>query len=350
MTAAQFWPMLLLALFTVTQAVAQESSSPVPSGTANDRPDSPLRFQLMDGSIITGRLSLTALKIDTQFGQLSVPIPALEGFTPGMGSHPQLAKKIVDLVEDLGDDDFNKREAAQKALVELGFQARAELERRREDGDTERRKRIEYILGHLEELDEDSELEDDLDSRPLIQRDMVRTGEFTIVGDIVPDAFTIESMYGTLSVKLSDIRRVFRDSSASQELRASIAVSGTNLVFTTFYKSKIRVQRGDHVAITAGGTITMTPWGNNATSTPDGAPNFGWYVPNQIPGGALVAKISSRGTVFKVGSKHSFTAGRSGTLYFAIAMQANYANKQFPGQYDVKVHVKRKSSAFGTGM
>ena len=45
---------------------------------------------------------------------------------------------------------------------------------------------------------------------------------------------------------------------------------------------------------------------------PDGAPNYGWYVPNQIPGGALVAKIGDKGTIFKVGRQMTFTAKNSG--------------------------------------
>ena len=301
-----------------------------------------MRFHLMDGSIVTGRLSLDTLEVNTQFGRLAVPVVALEGFTPGMKSHPQLAKQLKQLVEDLGNDDFNTREAAQKALLELGFQAQDELERRREDSDTERRKRIEYLLGRLEELREDDDFEESADERPLIDRDTVRTTDFAIVGNIVPREFTIESTYGMLTVKISDVRRAYRESDVPREQRESFHVDGSHIVFTNFYNSKLRIDRGDRVTIAAGGTLTMTPWGNNAVSTPDGAANYGWYLPNQIPTGALVARIGSHGQIFKVGSKHNFTAERSGALYFAVAMPANYANQQFPGEYNVKVRVQRK--------
>ena len=128
----------MVGLLAAAQAVAQESSNRAPPESANDHPDGgSMRFHLMDGSIIAGRLSIPTLEIDTRFGKLSVPVPALMGFTPGMQSHPRLAKKITVLVEELGDDDFNTRETAQKTLLELGFQCREELERRREDDDTE---------------------------------------------------------------------------------------------------------------------------------------------------------------------------------------------------------------------
>ena len=63
--------------------------------------------------------------------------------------------------------------------------------------------------------------------------------------------------------------------------------------------------------ITAEGTITMTPWGSNNVSTPDGGSSYGWYVNNKIYGGALVGKVGE-GEVFKIGSQLSFTAANSG--------------------------------------
>jgi hypothetical protein len=106
--------------------------------------------------------------------------------------------------------------------------------------------------------------------------------------------------------------------------------------------SGIRLEKGDRVTITADGTIMMTPWGNQAVSSPEGSPNYGWYVQNRIAGGALVGKVGSSGTVFRIGSKYSFTADRTGTLQMAVGMQNDFANQQFPGEYKVRVNVKRK--------
>src|SRR6185312_3664736 len=106
----------------------------------------------------------------------------------------------------------------------------------------------------------------------------------------------------------------------------------------------VRINRGDKVSVTAEGKLVMSPWGNNMFSSPDGAEQYQWFVPNQIPGGALVARIGAAGKVFKVGSKHSFTAQRSGTIYFGIAMNPQFASQDFnfPGEYNVKLRVNAK--------
>ena len=77
-------------------------------------------------------------------------------------------------------------------------------------------------------------------------------------------------------------------------------------------------------------------------SSPDGAQNYGWYIPNQIPAGALVGRIGNSGTIFKVGSKATITADKSGVLNLAIGMEPNYSNQAFPGEYHTKIHVEKK--------
>jgi hypothetical protein len=46
--------------------------------------------------------------------------------------------------------------------------------------------------------------------------------------------------------------------------------------------------------------------------------------------------------VFKVGSKHQFTADKAGVLQFTIAIPGDYTSYQFPGEYQVKIRVVRK--------
>jgi hypothetical protein len=57
-----------------------------------------------------------------------------------------------------------------------------------------------------------------------------------------------------------------------------------------------------------------------------------------------VAKIGDRGTVFKVGSKHTFIAKQSGMLNFAMAVQQQYSQQGYawPGQYNVRVTIEPK--------
>ena len=300
-----------------------------------------LRIHLMDGSLISGKLAAKEIVVETQFGNLTVPVPSIRSFTPGLRSHPKVEQNIGELIEKLGSAVFSEREGAQKALAEMGPTIRMQLERAANDSDTERKSRIKTLLDECDQIAEDAE-EDAAVARAIIDRDTVETTDFTVVGKIVQDTFEIVSRYGALTVKLSDIKRVEREVIEKEDLKKVVTVDGAQIIHRGMKDSGIRLEKGDKVTVAADGTIQMTPWGNQAVSSPDGAPNYGWYIPNRIAGGALVGKVGNSGAVFKIGSKYSFTADRSGTLQLAVAMQGDYANQQFPGEYKVRINVKRK--------
>lgn len=316
------------------------SSTPAPASPGGEH----IRLHLMDGAVIAGKLTVSEIEVETDFGKLTVPVSRIRSLRPGLNSHPQLGNRLKELVEELGAAQFDRRETAQKELLKLGPPARAALEERQEDRDTERRTRIKAILAELDERDESAEDDDDgAPAAAMPEQDAVETTDFTIVGRIVPKQFEIDSPYGRLNVKLSDIRSADRDAAGKPEtLRKSLSVEGNFLVNAGLKDSQIQLAKGDKVTVTATGLVTMTPWGNRAFSTPEGAANFGWYQENQIANGALVAKIGDGGAIFKVGSKLAFTADRSGSLRFAIAMQQNHGNQVFQGQYTLKVVVRRK--------
>ena len=77
-------------------------------------------------------------------------------------------------------------------------------------------------------------------------------------------------------------------------------------------------------------------------STPEGAPNYGWYINGKIAAGALVGRIGDSGTVFKIGTKYSFTVKKAGYLQLAIGMNPSYATQAYPGKYDVRIRVSPK--------
>jgi hypothetical protein len=325
---------------------SKESSEPDEAELEQgDEPAEPVdsdivRLHLMDGSMITGKLSISEIQIETPYGKLTTPVRELRSFTPGLINHPDLGKQIHDLIEALGADQFETREKAQKMLLKIGKPLRGELEKRSHDPDHERRTRIRAIL---DEFDEDSE--DDSDdpapvAQAILERDQVETAEFTIVGRILTPTLSITSNYGPLTVKISDVRRGERDAPRRADVRRTIGVDGSCIISKLMKDTRIHLERGDRVTITAEGSIVMAPWGAGATCSPDGAGNYGWYLQGQIPSGALVGVIGRSDNVFKLGSKASFKAERSGTLRLAIAMQADYADQNFPGRYNVKIHVE----------
>jgi hypothetical protein len=256
-------------------------------GHSDARPDATadpesLKLHLMDGSVLTGRLSLKDLSVETKFGMLNVPVANIRSFTPGLTSHPALAKQIAGWIEDLGSGTFNDREAAQQALLKLGPAVRAELERRRDDSDAERRTRVRALLGDFEQAQDDAD--DSAGDRSTasasatyIQDDTIVTSDFTIVGRIMPQSFDVSSLYGPLTVKLADIRRVDRDGPKKEELPTNFTVTSAHIVQNGTLNTNIRLERGDSVTVSATGSLVLTPWGNQASSGPDGANNYGSF-------------------------------------------------------------------------
>jgi hypothetical protein len=338
---------MLSGLLFTAALLADEPAAPPPGGTrpapAEVSASRLMRLHLMEGSVVAGRLSTETVTVDTAFGKLEIPVANIVSFTPGLDSHPEERKKIGRLIQQLGSNNAGERDAAQRNLTDMGKTIQSELSRYVMDEDTERRTRIQKILAELEETDDD----DDLDSaaaKPWLAQDSLETSLFTVVGKISPQTFDLQTQFGPLKVAISDIRRGERETEQKPEIRKTIAVRGENLIQLNMVATGVRLSRGDKLQITADGKLTMSPWGNNSFSTPDGSEQFQWYVPNQIPGGALVGRIGAGGKVFKVGSKHTQTVAKAGVLYLGIAMNPQFASQDynFPGQYDVKLRVNAR--------
>jgi len=305
-----------------------------------------LKLHLFDGSVLTGDLSIAEITVETQFGKLTVPIDKIRNFSPGLDSFPELAAQIEAKIKSLGSDDYKTREAAHKELAAMGVKVRHELEKYVGDQNAEIKRHVGEILKEMEEAAEE-QADDDEDigaEQPWIRLDTVVTSDFTVVGKVSPSEFKVASKYGDLNVKLADVRRAERDVSAKESFRKSVSVAGENLAQRSFKSTGVRVQAGDRISIKAEGSIVMSPWGSNASSGPDGAPNYGWYIPNQIAGGTLVARIGEKGQIFKVGRQSTLVAKSSGVLQLAIGMQGDYAGDgyQFPGEYRVKLKIDPK--------
>lgn len=303
-----------------------------------------LKMHLFDGSILTGDLSIAEITVDTQFGKLTVPVDKIRSFSPGLDSFPELSAQIVEKIKSLGSEDYKTREAAHKELTAMGVKVQRELEKFAADENAEIKRHIGEILKEFEESAEEQADEDNPVEQPWIRLDTVVTSDFTVVGKVSPTEFKVASKYGPLSVKLADVRRAERDASVKESFRKSVTVAGENLAQRTFKSTSVRVQAGDRITFKAEGSIVMSPWGSNASSGPDGAPNYGWYIPNQIAGGTLVGRIGEKGQIFKVGRQSTMVAKSSGVLQLAIGMQGDYSGDgyQFPGEYRVKVKIDPK--------
>ena len=305
-----------------------------------------IRLHLQDGSIISGDLSVTEVSVETQFGKLTIPIAKIRSFTPGLDSNKKAAEQIKSLVEKLGGDDYKTREQAHKDLAAMGIRVRKELDKHVGSENAELKRHVSEIIKELDEAAED-QADDESEGAgdtPWIQLDTVVTSDFTVLGKVMPQEFSIDSKYGPLKIALGDVSKAEREVGGRESLKKNMTVGGDTLAQRGFKISGIRVQAGDKITVKAEGSLVLSPWGSNARSGPEGMPNYGWYIPNQIANGALCARIGDKGQPFKVGQSLTFTAKNSGTLQFAIGIQAEYAGEgyQFPGDYKLKLKVDPK--------
>jgi hypothetical protein len=322
----------------------EEAEPPVVRRPKVVLPPQYMMLRLQDGSSIAGDLSIKEIQVTTEFGVLTVPIAKLKSFTPGLDSNKRAAETLQAKIKDLASDDYKTRELAHKDLAAMGPKISAQLAPHLQSENAEVKRHITEIMKEFEEQAAEEEDEDGnaKTERPWIKLDTIETTEFTVLGSIAPAEFKMSSKYGPLTIALGDVTRAERPTDAvAEEIRKTVSVPGQNLIQKSAKNTGIRVNAGDKITITATGSIVMTPWGGNAQSGPDGMPNYGWYMANTIPGGALVGRIGDKGTVFKIGSKHSFVAKTSGTLQLAIGMIADYANDSYnyPGEYKVKIKV-----------
>lgn len=298
-----------------------------------------LRLFLVDGSLIFGKLSISQITVETEFGKLTIPVIQIRNFVPGLDSQPKLNNRLRQLIENLGGSETGQRDIAQQELLKMGPSIRSQLRQQRDDSNAEQVKRITLILAAIQEQAEDAE---DNSTPDWIAEDRIETSEFTVVGKISPQSFTLKNKYGTLSIKLADIKRLQRqDAKRSVAVYKSLRVTGANLAQLQYKSSGIRVEKGDWITVRATGQISRQG-SSSYVSGPDGnSSRFSFHSQNpQIFGGTLIATIGNSSKPIKVGSSRKFKALRSGLLKFAIGMRPDYAGRyQFPGQYDLKIKV-----------
>lgn len=302
---------------------------------------------LAEGSKFAGKLNLKEIKLETSFGVLTIPYHRVLSITPGLNSRSDLGKKVTTLINQMGSTQYSERESAEKELLALGEVVREEIQRNYSDKQPERTKALRKIVEKLDEQRVDIGDESAAKSRSWNRLDEIVTPQFKAAGRITPAEFEIVSKFGKLNVRLADIQVIERPRSGPTEFVKKVRVEGTtHLVQRGKLNTGLTIQKGDKVTIKAEGSLTMSPWGDEMSSTPDGDGNqYGWYIDGQIPSGCLLGTVGSSGQAFKVGANHNFVAKVAGPLHLAIGMQAGVSGSNFAGGYNVTIKVERATGA-----
>jgi hypothetical protein len=301
-----------------------------------------VKIRLAEGSVILGKLSVDEIRVDTTFGQLTVPVDRLVSISPGLDSRSGLGDRVSQLIEDLGAEDFEVRESAQKELTKMGLPIHEELKRHRTDENAERARRVVMILGEFEKLSEEAD-DDGQTTVPWIRPDTVRTDSFVALGKVVQRDFTVDSQYGTITIPIGDVLEIVRPRRNFREpVAKSLAVLGTNLAQLSYKSSGIRVEKGDKIVVSATGQINRGG-SSSYVSTPGGnASRFGTHqmAGQQVAGGMLLATLDGGKSIVQVGGSKTFEAEKNGTLKFGIFMRPDYVGQyQFQGKYELKIKV-----------
>lgn len=317
-----------------------QDDTPLPPPPVKEISEKFVRFHMWDGSIVGGEVQMETISVETEFGVLQVPIRDIRKFYPGLNSFPELDTKIKNLVEKLGDKDFDVREKSHRELTGMGIQIRNELDKFEDGGSAERKKRISEIKKEFDEQLDSMDEDDDSTEQPLIRGDRIDTPNFSIVGKIQQEEFVLDSKFGELRVTLGDVQMADRSfQEVGGVVKKKFNVSGHTFFQKKPLSTKLRINKGDRISVKADGVIQWTNW--STSSSPEGLTNQGKYL--GINGGTLICRVGTSGQPMKVGSKVSFVAKKSGVLYFAIAMQDSYINNsgyRWVGNYKAQVEVK----------
>jgi hypothetical protein len=297
-------------------ALAQEP----PAEPAPPTEPPPHAVEMRGGSMLVGRIEPSTWKVKTDFGELLVPVAEIRRVRFGRRAQPERLARVEQALKDLAGGNPDRRDHARAAIHAEGAFAALSLRRvAKEDLDPEVRRIAGEILVEME-LAEEQILPDD---------DLVDTTRFSLRGEVDLAAFKVHvTELGPLVVRRSDVAqmRSFAPDSARR-----LTVGGTQVWPNGWLDTKIKVEKGEPLKITATGTIFFPNWGQ--ACTPDGNPNMGAM--NNMMLGTLAGRIGDKGTLFRIGSNYASAAPASGTLQLIVNINA--PDQPHDGEYVVVV-------------
>ena len=325
---------LLCALLLSAPAGGQEAQTapPPPAEKDKDAAEKTPIFYLRDGSKIAGVPRLDRLQITTSYGVLNIPRDQLVRIRFARRVDEATRSRIEGLIEDLGNEDFDRREAASKSLAEVGPDALQLLRKALKSSNEEVKNRATILIGQIDTKGEGKGEKDGALPELVGAEDEVTTAKMTLRGTVSGDEIGIESRYGELKIRIADLAgAVFRASGAAA---GKVEVSAQNQAPQSWVDTKLDIEKGQKLKIDATGQITVRNYG--ISSGPEGNRDWGGNSFNNFPMLALVGKIGKRGQPILIGPSFTGKANASGRLHLAVVPFTPYAGGA-TGSYQVKI-------------
>ncbi len=166
-----------------------------------------LSFELVDGTLVTGRLDTANVQLDMGSNRMSVPPSKLTDLVVGLNDLPELTAKIDKLIKAL-DSDISRERAADE-LITLGPSIEPAVRKQTAIGSPARRAIIlTRILKAYQSWSTDHPDAPTGAIEPYIPKSKLSIGSETLIGSIATRKFTIDTPYGRHTVGLPAIRRI----------------------------------------------------------------------------------------------------------------------------------------------
>jgi hypothetical protein len=317
-------------------AIPQWSWSAEPD--ANVDPNA-VEVRLVDRSAVRMSFQHESLDVTTRYGKLTVPTHDIQVIHFGLRVPAETHDRIQALIAQLGDEQFEKRETAQRELVRLKELAYPAVLRAMKETDAETSRRATKIAASIEESVEAERL-------AVKHYDTIVTNEFSIAGTLELTKLKARTpVFGEAQLDVAAVRSIrwLRNMSETNvELDASRYGVQADMWLTT----DVEIEPGMRLEITASGTIDLMPHGQAGQfmATPAGPANpqnvgMGGAVGRRpYAPGTLLGKIGPTGEVFQIGDNYRGTAKAAGKLLLRSA--PGQWNNPPSGTYAVKVKAK----------
>ena len=171
------------------------------------------RFFFMDGTVVTGQLAATHVAVRAPDGTVrKLRATNVKNLTPGFASRGELIARARRLIAQLSAKSWHDRKAAHAALARMGPAIAVLLEGYRNDGDLERRTRIEDLLKSSRSPQTPQPHTPAPPRCPIRQADRVTLHDSGEVIDrpLVTRRIDVASVYGRFSVALADLNAMRR--------------------------------------------------------------------------------------------------------------------------------------------